>query len=611
MRHGASLLASLEGMSRSAFRIARELANNSRSGLTVRFLSKKLEMAQEEVEYLIDINHRLMFTDLTKIKVVPEGHHTIKRICDGLENHGDVPSLIRRIKSLTPHEFRRLEELLGSEEPLTKKSASEELIACCYQHPDNIVTYVATRGFSETAREIFDVLWQSKNGVLPVSQIRAAHARSEFDVEQALWELFQGFACFELFRFDAEDRLVRMVALLSENRQLRETLAKDIGGTRKLRPAKGKPVSVQSRGLEFSDTICKLVAAIAARPVRLRGDGDLFREDRRRLAEICAEDADPSMNTCLWVAEGVGWLARVDDTLRAGRLDALVGLDRVSRHRILCEWLLSKGDEAVSRKVLVSLLDEMRSGAWYETTAFVAFATETGGEQDPPTLKPVGAHWQYVNPKVSGQVESRLTRSLEEAFFWLGLVDRGIFENESIFQISPLGEAVLCNTSPPELQVLFPVRKGEFIVQPNFDIVVPTQDMDPLITVPLDQFALRASTGQATVYHVSKESFTQAVQEGHDPNAFVEFLMAHNRGEGLPTNVLTTLEDWRGAMKCVRLRTLHILETDDPLVLADLLHRRRLNKYLLNIDPKKVVAFTGISKAELAKALEKDGFIVE
>ncbi len=611
MRHGASLLASLEGMSRAAFRIARELANNSRSGLTVRFLSKKLEMAQEEVEYLIDINHRLMFTDLTKIKVVPEGYNTIKRISDGLENHGDIPSLTRRIKALTPHEFRKLEELLGSDLPLTKKSAAEQLIQSCYLHPDSLVTYVATRGFSDTAREIFDVLWQSKNGVLPVSQIRAANAHTEFEVEQALWELFQGFACYELFRFDAEDRLVRMVALLSEIRQLRETLANDSGGAKRLKPIKGKPLPVHSRGLEFSDTICRLVAAIAARPVRLRGDGDLFREDRRRLAEICTEEADPSLNTCLWVAEGVGWLARVDDTLRAGKLDALLKLDRVSRHRVICEWLLSKGDEAASRKVMAGLLDEMRSGAWYESTVFVAFASDAGGEQDQPTLKPVGAHWQYVSPRVSGQLETRLTRSLEETFFWLGIVDRGVFEGESVFQISPLGEAILCNTNPLELNELFPPRKGEFIVQPNFDIVVPTQDMDPLLTVPLDQFAVRASTGQATVYHVSKESFTQSVQEGHDPNAFVEFLMAHNRGDGLPTNVLTTLEDWRGAMKRVRLRTLHVLESDDPLVIADLLHRRRLSKHFVAVDPKKLLAYTGISKTELDKALEKDGFIVE
>jgi len=611
MRHGASLLASLEGMSRAAYRIAKELSNNSRSGLTVRFLSKKLDIPQEETEYLIDVNHRLMFTDLTKVKLVPEGYSAIKRIAEGLENHGDVPSLLRRVKGLSPPEFRRLEELVDATQPLSKKCAAEELLKRCYAHPDSVVTFVATQGFSETARNLFDMLWQSKTGVMPVSQLRVAHGGSEFEVEQALWELFQGIVCFELFRFDPEDRLVRMVGLLSEIRQWRDAHSKRHASAVKLRPHRGKSLHVASRGLDFSETVCRLVAAIAAHPARLRGDGELFREDRRRLAEICPEEGDPSLATCLWVAEGAGWLARVDNTLRAGSLEALIGMDRVSRHRILCEWLLGQGDEPVSRNLLTGALDEIRPGGWYSTVDFVRYVLEANAEQDQPVLRPVGAHWEYVSPALSGQTESRLTRSLEESFFWLGIVDRAEVDGESVFQLTELGEAMLRNTKPRRLQELWPPRKGEFVVQPNFDIVVPTQDMDPLLTVPLDQFAVRASTGQATVYTVTRESFTQAVQEGHDAGAFVQFLLAHNRGDSLPANVTTTLEDWRGAMKRVRLRTLHVIETDDPLVLADLQHRRRFSKNLTPINSDKVTAYTGISRSELAKALERDGFIVE
>jgi hypothetical protein len=73
---------------------------------------------------------------------------------------------------------------------------------------------------------------------------------------------------------------------------------------------------------------------------------------------------------------------------------------------------------------------------------------------------------------------------------------------------------------------------------------------------------------------------------------------------------MTTLDDWRGGMKRVRLRTLHILESDDPLVMADLLHRRRFNKHFESVDPRKVVAFKKITKVELAKELEKEGFVV-
>ena len=148
MRHGAGLIAALEGMSRPAFRIAKELTLNSRSGLTVRFLSKKLELPEEEIEYIIDVNHRMFFTDITKVKLVAEGPVIVKRISDGLENRGDVPSLMNLVKGLGPHEFRRLEEQIGIEKPGGKKTAAEELVARGYRHPDSIVEYVASRGFS-------------------------------------------------------------------------------------------------------------------------------------------------------------------------------------------------------------------------------------------------------------------------------------------------------------------------------------------------------------------------------------------------------------------------------------------------------------------------------
>ena len=611
MRHGASLLVSLEGMNRAAFRIGVELANNSRSGLTTRFLSKKLEIPEEEVEYLLDTNHRLLFTDLTKVKLVPEGYSIVRRIEEGLANRGDVPSLVRRVKSLDAHDFRRLEEQLGIDQPVAKKTAAEELIERFYGHPDSVVTYVASRGFSQTAREVFDIVWQSKEGIMPVSKIRVAHGGSEFEVEQALWELLRGLALFELFRFDGEDRLVRAAALLSEIRQYREESARRGGKRARPKPYRAVPERFQSQQLGLSDAIGQMIAALAARPARLRGDGDLFREDRRRLAEIVPEDADPSLNTCLWAAQGIGWLVRVDDTLRAGELESLIPLDRVTRHRMIYEWFASQGDEAFSRKVFATLLDDIKTGTWYETIEFVQYALRVNEEQDQPILRQKGATWQYLSPGASGQWESRLVRSLEETFFWLGIVDRAELDGNSIFRFTVLGEYLLREgdgaSRPPE----FPARKCEFVVQPNFEIVVPTEDMDPLLTAPLDQFAVRMSTGQATVYQVTKDSFTQAIQEGHDGDAFVNFLMRHNRSGELPLNVMTTLEDWRGAMKRVKLRTIHVLESDDPLVIADLQHRRRFRKHLFVIDGKQTLGYNGISRSELAKTLEKDGFIVE
>jgi len=601
----------MEGISRPAFRIARELANNSRSGLTVRFLSKKLELPEEEVEYLIDVNHRFLFTDLTKVKIVPEGASAVKRILQGLENRGDVASLFRATKSLSTHEFRDLEELLGVDSPCPKKVLAEYLVEQHYAHPDSVVAYVATHNFSSAAREVFDIIWQSKEGIMPVSALRASYDGPEYQTERALMELLRGCALFELFRFDGEDRLVRVAGLLSEIRQWHEQTSGSKQKRVRLRSVRRSDSAATSHGLGFSDRICRLLAAIAAKPVRLRGDGDLFREDHRRLSEICPEEDEISLGTCLWAAQGAGWLARVDNELRAGNLEPLLEMDRVARHKILADWLLSSDREGSPRRIVTALWEELKAGAWYRTIEAVRYAMATMAEDDQPVLKASGGHWHYVSPSALGHSERALVRAFEETLLWLGIVDRAEADGDALFRTTPLGTALLTGKGLDKVAGRLPARKGEIVVQPNYDLVVPSEDMDPLLTVPLDQFAERASTGKATVYHLSKESFTRAVQEGHDGEAFVTFLLAHCRGGRIPSNVMTTLEDWRGGMKRVRLRTVHVIESDDPLVLADLLHRRRFKKLLGVVDPHKMATYGKVSKADLTKQLEKDGFVVE
>lgn len=612
MRHSASLLTSLEGVSLAAFKVARELAGNGRSGLTVRFLSKKLEMSEEEIEYILDLNHRLLFMDLTKVKIVSEGQAAVKRICDGLENHGDIPSLLRRVKGLSALEFRRVEELLDVDGGATKKEAGEQLVERYYRHPDSVVSMVATRGFSNTAREVFDLVWQSRDGILPISKIRATHGGSDYQVEQALQELFQGFALFELFRFDAEDRLVRVAALLKEVRQYREANQPGAAEKPKLKPIRNAPSNGEQRQMRWSDALCRLAAAVAARPVRLRGDGDLFREDRRRLGEIVSEEDEPSLSYCLWALESMGWLARADNTLQAGKLEGLLEANRAERHQLVYSWLTSQRELVEQRRILSGMLDYMKPGQWYDVQEFATFALQAALEDEQPTLKNTGSAWKYVSPGSAGHTDNRLARSLEEAFFWLGVVERSGQGGAAMFRLTKLGEALLLNNPIDALEEAAAPPRSQFVVQPNFDVVVPTQDMDPLLTVPLDQFAVRTSSGAATVYHLSKESFTQAVQDGHDARAFVEFLMHHNRDESLPRNVALTLEDWMGGIKRVRMRQVWVVESLDALVMADLLHRRKFKKYVEAPDPRITGYVTDeVPREELVKLLEKEGFIVE
>jgi hypothetical protein len=74
---------------------------------------------------------------------------------------------------------------------------------------------------------------------------------------------------------------------------------------------------------------------------------------------------------------------------------------------------------------------------------------------------------------------------------------------------------------------------------------------------------------------------------------------------------MTTLEDWRGGLRRVRIRTIHVVECDDPLVMADLQHRRSMAKFLTPIDPHKLIAYEKSDKQDLIKQLEKDGYLIE
>jgi hypothetical protein len=70
-----------------------------------------------------------------------------------------------------------------------------------------------------------------------------------------------------MFRFDQEDRLVRAVGLLAEVRQWRDSQRGLSTKRAALKPTKATPTSVDARGLDLSDKVCRLVAAVAAHPV--------------------------------------------------------------------------------------------------------------------------------------------------------------------------------------------------------------------------------------------------------------------------------------------------------------------------------------------------------
>src|SRR5690606_7677517 len=162
------------------------------------------------------------------------------------------------------------------------------------------------------------------------------------------------------------------------------------------------------------------------------------------------------------------------------------------------------GSEAESRRILAAILDDLKPGAWYEVEPFLRYALRRRVEDERPVLRNAGG-WHYVSPSAVPGAERNLARSLEETLLWLGVVERTENGAASLFRLSDFGRAFLMGRIDNGVASRYRPKSARFVVQPNFDIVVPTQDTDPLLTVPLDQFAERRSTGVATVYTLTKE----------------------------------------------------------------------------------------------------------
>ncbi len=613
MRKRATVLASLDGLSRPAFVIAQELSQNNRSGLTVRFLSKKLDLPMEEVEYLVDLHPDLFFLDLTRVRITREAASLMRRVERGLENRGDIRSLYDQTATLNTAELVALTSYLGldPEQVYSKRALADWLLQEQYHQPESLVSYVGSQDFSSLAKEIFDALWQSEQGVLTATAIRALMDRPDTETERALGELIAGFAVFEMFRFDEEDRLVRVIALLEELRACRASASTEGGKKPELKRVEEEPEEVVSFGVHVTKQVCRLVAAVAGKPARLRADGELYREDFRRLEPLFDEE-DVPLYTCLWYAEALEWVGVVDRRVVAAELDGLVAMSWAERHWRLVEWVLrTAGSEAASLHFMREFAGLLEDGAWYSVDDFAAYVVWREARESSPILAmDRKGRWRYASPRGGAAAERTLKWALEEGYLWLGLVDMGAAGGREVFRLTPLGRWLFSGggEAPVTEQDSAP---AEIVVQPNFDIIVPVRDVDPLVTVPLEQFAEPHGAGHAQVYRLTKASVTRALQSGHNGEAFLNFLVKHNRSGSLPENVATTLEEWFGSVKRVRLKTLHVIESDDPLVIAELLHRKPFAQRLSKVDPNHTVAYSKISKKELMKRLEKDGFIIE
>lgn len=614
MRYSYSLLSVFEGMDQTSFYMALELSSNSRGGLTSRYLSSKLETSEETINYIYKLYPKLFFFDLNRIKVVPEALPIIRRVQDNLNSLGDINAIYKSLQNYSNSERRELEQKLKINRVIGWMSLANEIIENLYRTPESVLEYVAGYSFSDLAKEIFDSLWQSKTGIIPVQQIRQKFSNyNNIEIEEALEELLSQFVIFELFRFNGQNKLNRFISILSEIRHYKEQ-KKEIKEILKqeISPTNIRISRVESCGVSLAERLSHLLAKVAVSPLHTTSSGQITRSDEQRITRDEPENAYPPIETLIWLAEKAGLLAQVDNTLRIVNLDELVNLSLPERLKKIYETAIKDEETNPSLSATLSELQTLKPYTWYSLNEFGKRVYARHCELSRYELKQTKDNfWEYL-PYGENCKETDCNRFIENTFFWFGTIEFGSAKKERFFRISEIGEYLLFSSEPIKKLKEKYNKKHEWIVQPNFEIIVPTVKADPLQLIWIELFAQKKSNGgPVSIYSITKESFLKGLQSGADPNQFIQYLIQNTRKHQIPDIVITTMEDWMHTVKRVKVRPVILIEARDSVVIADLMHRKKLSEVLHSVSPNHTVYTRGMLLSEIKALLEKEGFVVE
>lgn len=614
MRYSYNLLSIFEGMDQTSFYMALELSSNSRGGLTSRYLSAKLETSEETINYIYNLYPKLFFFDLNRIKVVPEALPVIRRVQDNLNSLGDINSIYKSLQNYSNSERRELEQKLKINRVIGWMSLTNEIVENLYKTPESILEYVAGYPFSELAKQIFDFLWQSKTGIVPIQQIRQKFTNyNNIEIEEALEELLSQFILFELFRFNGQNRLNRFISILSEIRHYKEQ-KKEIKERLKqvITPANIKISRIESCDTLLAERISNLLAKVAISPLHINTSGQITRWDEQRITRDKTENAYPPIETLVELAEKAGLLARVDNTLRIVNLEELVNMSFPERLKIIYKAFIKEEEKLPSLSATLLELQTLKPYTWYSLNEFGKRVFARSCELSHYELKQTKDNfWKYL---ISGGYceEKECIYFIEKTFFWFGIIELGSAKKEKFFRISEIGEYLLSSSEPTKKLKEKYIKKHEWIVQPNFEIIVPTVKTDPLQLIWIELFAQKKSNGSpVSIYSITKESFLKGLQSGADPNQFIQYLIQNARKQQIPDIVISTIQDWIHTVKRVKVRPVILIEAQDSVLIADLLHRKKLSEILHPISPNQTVYARGMLLSEIKALLEKEGFVVE
>lgn len=196
--------------------------------------------------------------------------------------------------------------------------------------------------------------------------------------------------------------------------------------------------------------------------------------------------------------------------------------------------------------------------------------------------------------------------SLWEQLLWLGCFEYARGKEERVIRLTPVGRFLWGKELGLEGTLDFSPWEETFLIQPNFEILVP-ENIAPYLIWELQLMANLVQADRVLLFRLSRDSFYRALKVGKSPAEAISFLVKHSKYP-LPQNVAFSLQEWGKEYGRLYLFQALLLRCRDEQLATEIKASSRFAPYILGeITPRDLIV-SERSAPELLQLLEKEGY---
>jgi len=175
------------------------------------------------------------------------------------------------------------------------------------------------------------------------------------------------------------------------------------------------------------------------------------------------------------------------------------------------------------------------------------------------------------------------------------------------FQITELGAYLLgMSDTYAEKEGQEVLNDEGFIVKPNFNVTITNSPQRLQHELFFDRFTTKiVDNEQETVYNLDFGAMVEALNIGVHIREIERYCESFSSAD-LPTNVKETFSDWEEQSKRIHIRTVSIIEADDPFLLEEIQHYRGMKNLTEEEGMKPVIVLQQGAEKKAKAQIEKN-----